>query len=97
MLLDGNRLGIVDWETAFQNDRYADLAVVANMIVTNESEERMYLQKYFGAPPEEHQSAREPLDRSEAVPDYSDFQRRFWGREVGRADTQAKSIFGRVH
>ena len=34
MLFDGNRLWLVDWEAAFQNDRYADLAVVANMIVT---------------------------------------------------------------
>ena len=29
-------------EAAFQNDRHADLAVVANMIVTNDSEERIY-------------------------------------------------------
>ena len=33
MLFEGNRLWLVDWEAAFQNDRYADLAVVANMIV----------------------------------------------------------------
>ena len=39
MLFDGKRLWLVDWEAAFQNDRYADLAVVANMLVTNESEE----------------------------------------------------------
>ena len=58
MLFDGNRLWLVDWEAAFQNDRYADLAVVANMIVTNESEERIYLQEYFGEPPDEYQSAR---------------------------------------
>jgi thiamine kinase-like enzyme len=30
----------VDWEAAFQNDRYADLAVVANMLVANEAENR---------------------------------------------------------
>ena len=58
MLFDGNRLWLVDWEAAFQNDRYADLAVVANMIVTNESEERIYLQEYFGEPPDEYQRAR---------------------------------------
>jgi aminoglycoside phosphotransferase (APT) family kinase protein len=58
MLFDGNRLWLVDWEAAFQNDRYADLAVVANMIATNESEEDVYLQKYFGAPPDEYQRAR---------------------------------------
>jgi len=39
MLYDGERLWLVNWEAAFQNDRYADLAVVANMIVTDDSEE----------------------------------------------------------
>ena len=58
MLFDGSRLWLVDWEAAFQNDRYADLAVVANMIVTNESEETDYLQEYFGKSPDEYQRAR---------------------------------------
>jgi aminoglycoside phosphotransferase (APT) family kinase protein len=58
MLFDGSRLWLVDWEAAFQNDRYADLAVVANMIVTNELEERIFLQEYFGEPPDEYQRAR---------------------------------------
>jgi hypothetical protein len=120
MLFDGSRLWLVDWEAAFQNDRYADLAVVANMIVTNESEERIYLQEYFGEPPDEYQRARfylirqlahmfyamafltlgssgKPIDRSEPVPAYSDFQRRFWAREVTLADNQAKTVYGRVH
>jgi hypothetical protein len=118
MLFDGKRLWLVDWEAAFQNDRYADLAVVANMIVTNESEERIYLQEYFGEPPDEYQRARfnlirqlahmfyamafltlgssgKPIDRSEPVPVYSDFQRRFWAREVSLADNQAKTVYGR--
>jgi hypothetical protein len=120
MLFDGNRLWLVDWEAAFQNDRYADLAVVANMIVSNESEERIYLREYFGQPPDEYQRARfylmrqvahmfyvmafltlgvsgRPLDRREPVPSYSDYQRRFWAREVTLADSQAKTVFGRVH
>lgn len=58
MLFDGNRLWLVDWEAAFQNDRYADLAVVANMLVSNEAEEQVYLQEYFGAPPDSYQRAR---------------------------------------
>jgi hypothetical protein len=58
MLFDGNRLWFVDWEAAFQNDRYADVAVVANMIVTNETEEDAYLQQYFAAPPDKYQKAR---------------------------------------
>ena len=58
MLFDGARLWLVDWEAAFLNDRYADLAVVANLIVTNEAEEIAYLQAYFGAPPDDYQRAR---------------------------------------
>lgn len=120
MLFDGNRLWLVDWEAAFQNDRYADLAVVANMIVTNESEERVFLHEYFGETPDERQRARfylmrqlahmfyamafltlgssgKPLDLSEAVPAYSDFQRRFWSREVSLSDEHTKTVYGRVH
>ncbi|MFZ0589745.1 MAG: phosphotransferase [Bryobacteraceae bacterium] len=54
ILFDGSRLWLVDWEAAFQNDRYADLAVVANMLVANEEEEQIYLQEYFGAPPDSY-------------------------------------------
>ena len=120
MLFDGSRLWLVDWEAAFQNDRYADLAVVANMIVTNEPEEELYLREYFGEPPDEYRRARfylmrqlahmfyamafltlgsagKPIDRSERMPAYSDFQRRFWAHEVGLADDRAKTVYGRVH
>jgi len=58
MLFDGTRLWLVDWEAAFQNDRYADLAAAANMIVTDESQETLYLQEYFGNPPDSYQKAR---------------------------------------
>jgi len=120
MLFDGNRLWLVDWEAAFQNDRYADLAVVANMIVSDESEERVYLQEYFGEPPDEYRKARfylmkqvahmfyamafltlgspgKPIDRSDPVPAYDDYQRRFWARKVSLADNHGKTVYGRVH
>jgi len=120
MLFDGNRLWLVDWEAAFQNDRCADLAVVANMLVANEAEEQIYLQEYFGAPPASYQAARfylmrqlahmfyamaflslgsrdKPIDWSEPVPAYSDFQRRFWAHEVDLADGHSKTVYGRVH
>lgn len=58
ILFDGQRVWLIDWEAAFLNDRYADLAVVANLVVTNEAEERAYLQEYFGGPPSEYQLAR---------------------------------------
>jgi aminoglycoside phosphotransferase (APT) family kinase protein len=120
MLFDGNRLWLVDWEAAFQNDRYADLAVVANMLVANEAEEQTYLQEYFGATPDSYQAARfylmeqlahifyamvflglgsagKPIDAREPAPAYGDFQRRFWAREIGLADNDAKTVHGRVH
>jgi thiamine kinase-like enzyme len=58
ILFDGHRVWLVDWEAAFLNDRYADLAVVANLVVTNDAEERVYLQQYFGQPPDGYQRAR---------------------------------------
>ena len=120
ILFDGSRLWLVDWEAAFQNDRYADLAVAANMLVASEAEEQIYLQEYFGAPPVSYQAARfylmkqlahmfyamaflslgsagKPVDWSEPVPTYSDFQRRFWAREVDLADNHSKTVYGRVH
>ena len=58
ILFDGNQVWLVDWEAAFLNDRYADLAVIANMLVTSEAEERSYLREYFGAEPDAYQLAR---------------------------------------
>ncbi len=58
ILFDGHRVWLVDWEAAFLNDRYADLAVVANLVVTNDAEESVYLQEYFGEPPDQYQLAR---------------------------------------
>jgi hypothetical protein len=58
ILFDGQRVWLVDWEAAFLNDRYADLAVFANLVVTNDAEERVYLEEYFGQPPDRYQLAR---------------------------------------
>ena len=58
ILFDGQRVLLVDWEAAFLNDRYADLAVVANQVVRNDEEEMVYLQEYFGAAPDGYQRAR---------------------------------------
>jgi hypothetical protein len=58
ILFDGRRVWLVDWEAAFLNDRYADLAVVANLVITNGAEERVYLEAYFGQPPDPYQLAR---------------------------------------
>lgn len=58
ILFDGERVWLVDWEAAFLNDRYFDLAVVANLVVTNEADEQEYLHAYFGQIPDEYQRAR---------------------------------------
>jgi hypothetical protein len=120
ILFDGQRIWLVDWEAAFLNDRYADLAVVANQVVANDAEERAYLQEYFGAPPDPYQLARfflmqqvahmfyamaflwqgslgKPVDWSEPVPEFRDFQRRIWAGEVNLSDIPTKIVYGRVH
>jgi aminoglycoside phosphotransferase (APT) family kinase protein len=58
ILFDGDRVWLVDWEAAFLNDRYADLAVVANFVVTNDAEEEAYLRTYFGEAAGEYRRAR---------------------------------------
>jgi aminoglycoside phosphotransferase (APT) family kinase protein len=58
ILFDGDRLWLVDWQAAFVNDRYFDLAVAANFVAPGADEERAYLVEYFGRPAEEYQAAR---------------------------------------
>jgi aminoglycoside phosphotransferase (APT) family kinase protein len=58
ILFDGDRLWIVDWEAAFLNDRYLDLAVVANFFVKDEALVPDYLQAYFGVPAGDYRMAR---------------------------------------
>jgi aminoglycoside phosphotransferase (APT) family kinase protein len=58
ILFDGHQVWLVDWEAAFLNDRYVDLAVIANFVVTNEADEITCLRDYFGRPPDEYQLAR---------------------------------------
>jgi aminoglycoside phosphotransferase (APT) family kinase protein len=58
IMFDGYRAWLVDWEAAFSNDRYLDLALVANFAVTNTAEEETYLRIYFGQPASEYRRAR---------------------------------------
>ncbi|HEY6991789.1 MAG TPA: phosphotransferase [Bryobacteraceae bacterium] len=58
ILFDGHRVWLVGWQAAFVNDRYFDLAIVANFVITNNADERIYLEDYFGQPPDEYQLAR---------------------------------------
>lgn len=58
MLFDGTKLWLIDWEAAFQNDRYVDLAIAARPFVTNEAQETFYLKAYFGETLDEYKRAR---------------------------------------
>jgi aminoglycoside phosphotransferase (APT) family kinase protein len=58
ILFDGQRVWLVGWQAAFVNDRYFDLAVAANFVVTNNADEWTYLELYFGQRPDEYQRAR---------------------------------------
>jgi hypothetical protein len=56
ILFHGDRVWLVDWEAAFLNDRYADLAVVANMLVTSDAEKELFLARYRETPDEYHRA-----------------------------------------
>jgi len=58
MRFDGKRIWLVDWESAFLNDKYVDLAIVANFFVKDEDQEEGYLSGYFGEPAGEYRWAR---------------------------------------
>jgi hypothetical protein len=58
ILFDGQRVWLVDWQAAFLNDRYFDLAVAANFVITSDTDERTYLEMYFGRPPDGYERAR---------------------------------------
>jgi len=55
---DGDHIWLVDWESTFLNDRYVDLAVVANFFVNDEAHEENYLNTYFDEPVGEYRRAR---------------------------------------
>jgi hypothetical protein len=58
ILFDGQHIWLVDWQAAFVNDRYFDLAVAANFVVTSDADELTYLEQYFGQRPDACQRAR---------------------------------------
>jgi thiamine kinase-like enzyme len=55
---DGERIWIVDWDAAFQNDRYVDLAITANFMVRTEAQEKVFLEAYFGDTLNDYKTAR---------------------------------------
>ena len=63
MLFDGNHIWLVDWESAFLNDRYVDLAIVANFFVKDDDQEESFLTAYFGESAGEYRRSRFYLTR----------------------------------
>ncbi len=60
ILFDGNQVWLVDWEAAFLNDRYADLATAADFVIVDDdaADEPLFLASYFGKAPSGEQLAR---------------------------------------
>ncbi len=66
LVFDGTRLWIVDWDTAFLNDPFVDLAVPANYLARDEAEETAFYAACLGRPPEPEERARLWLMRQAA-------------------------------
>ncbi|MVT06730.1 phosphotransferase [Chitinophaga tropicalis] len=58
ILCDGERIWIIDWDTAFLNDRYVDLANAANFFVHSEEQEKLLLDVYFNYTTDDYKKAR---------------------------------------
>lgn len=58
ILFDGEHAWLADWEAAFLNDRYVDLAVIANFVLETDHDEKDYLENYFGSELNEYRRAR---------------------------------------
>src|SRR5215471_17385975 len=47
IVFDGQRIWLMNWQAAFVNDRYFDLAIIANFVVADEEDEQTFLEQYF--------------------------------------------------
>jgi len=57
-LCDGKKIWMIDWDVSSLNDRYVDLANVANFFVHTPAQEADFLNSYFGASASDYQKAR---------------------------------------
>jgi aminoglycoside phosphotransferase (APT) family kinase protein len=48
VLFEGERAWLIDWELAFANDRYNDIAALMNFFATEPSDVELILRSYFG-------------------------------------------------
>jgi aminoglycoside phosphotransferase (APT) family kinase protein len=63
ILFDGQRLWLVDWETAFLNDPLVDAATAANYLATTGEQEDLLLDRCLGRAPQADDRARFTLMR----------------------------------
>ncbi len=58
ILCDGEKVWIIDWDEAYLNDRYVDLANLANFFIHSEEQEIEFLNVYFDYMVDDHKMAR---------------------------------------
>ena len=58
MVFDGEKIWIIDWDAAFKNDRYVDLAITANFYISADEQEDVFLEGYFGNDLNDYNRAR---------------------------------------
>ena len=52
ILFDGERLWLIDWETAYRNDKLVDVAILAENLAPTPELETILLQSWLSAPPD---------------------------------------------
>jgi aminoglycoside phosphotransferase (APT) family kinase protein len=55
---DGHRIWIIDWEAAFRNDRFVDLAILGKSFAPAPEDEEIFLRAYFGDALSDYHRAR---------------------------------------
>ncbi len=58
LLYDGNRLWLIDWETAKRNDPFIDIATVCNTLAPTEELQDLVLRRVLSSPPDDLVRAR---------------------------------------
>ena len=64
ILFDGERLWLIDWESACRNDPLADIAIVLDGIVRTPAHEEIFLTAWLGRAPDEDIRARLEVTRA---------------------------------
>ena len=92
VLYDGTQLWLVDWELAFLNDRFADLAIVANNWAETPELEEVLLTSWLGSEPSARDRARLTVMRQLSRLFYATIVLSGFGGTVVEDDTPAPSV-----